>query len=195
MEQFIACICDNDFSKLVVSGQPSAEEILEAWQTLFFEYCDLIEMSEDTFIEILDLVLKARERHLDIVRNWIKILKSYKSEKIAEAVEYLYPVKFDLDNEYNYNQAIAEVEAELRAMSFDIKVRRAEYEALSKYQSTKKDLVNRKFFTTIIMRLNNYLKMNPPISMQTSVEIYCAALRDFIAAIDKSEKSLNDAGI
>lgn len=173
-------MCESDFAQLVVSGLPTAEQILEAWQSIFFEYCELVELAEDDFVAVLEMKLEARKRHLEIARNWIKILKYYKSEKVAAAVTYLYGVQFDFENDALYNNAIAEVEAELRMLSFDIKVKDAELKSLQESQSTKKDTIDRKYFATVFFRLNNYAKREA-VNELTTVENYCAALRDYMA--------------
>lgn len=188
MQQFIACICDNDLGQLIVSGTPKAEELAEAWTNLFYEYCDLIEASETKFRTRLMadiLLLKKKE---ELARGWVTVLMVH---YVPELVIALQTIDFEYEMNPNdpeqYLQDLHNIIADLNALRFNIRIKEADLKGIIEKQSTV-DSVDRKYFTKLIFNINRYTRANPPITLQTSVEDYCVALKAFSEEIDLVNK-------
>jgi len=175
MGKFKACICDNNLSVLRVSGAPTPTQLLEAWQTLFLEFCDLTEDKRLKEQLLAPVKLHLDKRFLDITTAWLKIAKVLKSKEICRCLEQVFPVQFNMEDELAYRGTIAEIQAELIAMGFDIRVREAEMQAKTNIDKNKKQ-IDRKHFATIFFRINNYAKREA-VNDQTTVEDYVVALK------------------
>ena len=181
MDKFIKCICDNDLSQLITEGAAEAEQLAQAWTTLFLEYCDLAEAHEARYKIILEGKIFLYTRKNDICQSWITLITYRPSTEITKALQMFYDYNLDPADEKQYKKDIAQINSELRAERFDIKVKQAEFDNI-KQNSTTSDVVDRKYFTTVFTRINNYCKREA-VNMQTTVEMYCAALRDFSASL------------
>lgn len=181
MEQFIKCICDNDLKQLITEGEAAAEQLAQAWTNLFLEYCELAEAHEAKHRVILEGQIMLFTRKNEICQAWLTIITHRPSVKLNEALQMFYDYTLDSSDPKQYKKDIAQIHSELIAERFDIKVKQAELEAI-KNSSTKSDTVDRKYFTTVFTRINNYCKREA-VNMQTTVEMYCAALRDFSASL------------
>lgn len=175
MGKFKACLCDGDLGVLRVSGAPTPLQLLEAWQSLFLEYCDLTDNPKLKEQLLAPLKLQLDKRLCEVVSAWVKIAKVYKSEEICKCLSELYPVHFDMEDDLAYRGALAEIQAELINLGFDIRVREAELAARAKTDKDKKK-IDRKYFATIFFRINNYAKREA-VNDQTFVTDYVVALK------------------
>lgn len=192
MNVFMQCICDDNLSALIVSGTPDAMELANAWATLFYEYCDLVDATEAKHRIKLVSEISLKKSRITCGQGWHNLLYYYYNENIAEALRRI-GFDYDLNPEdpeaYHYDLAC--INAELRSQRFQLRIKEAEYEAILEKQSTSHS-VDRKYFSTIFFRINHYAKYNA-VNGQTTVEDYCAALRDYVAYIDSQPKNLKDA--
>jgi hypothetical protein len=176
MSQFIACLCDDDLSQLIVSGEPTALQIAEAWSNLFFEYCELAEDAETTYRVRLESQLnldKVKEEH---GKEWAKMLEKRYSPKLAEALRMIgFDYELNPDDPEQYKADIHRIKGECGFLRLTIQLKQAEWEALMQKQSTQ-DSVDRKYFSTIFFAINNYAKREA-VNLQSTVENYCAGLR------------------
>lgn len=180
MKQFKACICHSDLQQLVVSGQPKAEEIAEAWASLFYEYCDLIEATETIYKAMLAHEIQIYKKHNTLAAEWVKIMQLEYTPALAAAIKEL-GFDYDLDptDAAEYQSQLLRINNELSFHRMTVKMKEAEYAAILENQSTH-DTIDEKYFSTIFFRINNYAKREA-VNGLTTVEDYCAALKDYVA--------------
>lgn len=184
MKQFIACMCDNDLGQLVISGNATAEQLAETWTNLFYEYCDLVEATETRYRTRLlaeILLLKKKE---EFARGWATILLLNYNPNLVTALKTIdFEYDLDINDPDQYQSDLHNIIADCNAMRFNLRIKEAEFKAIAERQSTT-DSINRKYFSTLIFNINRYTKANPPITMQTSVEDYCVALKAYAEEIE-----------
>lgn len=179
MEQFISCIVDSDLSELVVSGEPIAEDLAIAWANIFYEYCDLIGTSEVNLKSRLLMEYIQLEKVVVFSTGWVKILRISYSKNIVNALKHVgFDYDFDIEDSERFLKDLKRVESELISMRLRVKLKKIEIDSLQDKDSTKTN-VDRKYFKTIFFRINNYAKREA-VNGQTTVEDYCAALRDYV---------------
>lgn len=187
MERFISCLCDSDLQQLVISGNPSPMEIAEAWTNLFYEYCELIEATETKYRSRLSAEIGLEKRKLEFVTHWVKILEVTFMPGVADAIRHLeYDYTLDPTDPVQYRADLTRINAELATARLHVKIKEAEYTAILENQSTQ-GTVDRKYFSTIFFRINNYAKREA-VNGQTTVEAYCAALRDYVSYVESLKK-------
>ena len=183
MGQFRQCLEHNNISALIVEGEPTAEQLAEAWASLFLEYCDLSEAHEATHRVRLWAEIEALKIKLNICQSWVDIISFMPSTEINKALWIVgYEFELDKNKPAQYKEDIARINAELRSLRLDIKIKEAEYSAIEKSPNSS-DTIDVKYFSTIYTRINNYYKYNA-VNDQTKVEMYCALLREFVGVID-----------
>jgi hypothetical protein len=186
MSQFIACLCEDDLSQLVVSGTVSPVELAEAWSCLFLEYCELAEDSETKYRVMLEVQLTVDKKKEELGRGWVKMLSTKHSENIAEALRIIgFDFELNPNEPEQYQSDLKRINGELGFIRLSIQVRQAEFDAVKNKQSTK-DTVDRKYFATIFFAINNYARREA-VNMQTTVEDYCAALRAFTGSLNRGK--------
>lgn len=189
MDQFIACMCHSNLDVLVVQGEATAEQKAEAWANLFYEYCDLAESHETKYRARLIAEITLDKKRNEIVQEWVNILSVTYSEKIAECIRTVgYDFELKPEDPAQYLADLTRISAELSTSRLHVRIKEAELNAIIENQSTH-DSVEEKYFSTIIFRINNYAKREA-VNGQTTVQNYCAALRDFVASIEHLRKTM-----
>lgn len=180
MNQFKACLCRNDLKALVAEGEATAEQLAEAWTTLFYEYCDLTEATEVVHRALLKFEIDLYSKHNIMVAEWVKMLQLSYLPGIADAIKTLgFEVALDPDNPDQYQADLKRVTAELAFHKVKLRVKEAEYKFMMDNQSTIEEVVDEKYFSTIFFRINNYAKREA-VNGMTTVEDYCVALKDYV---------------
>jgi hypothetical protein len=196
MKQFIGCICDNDLRQLVTDGEASAEQIAEAWASLFLEYCDLANHTEVRYKLRLEMEVSYLKSFITFTESCIEYLKvadearhNMPNVKIQGFIDGLHAAGWEHDlnpsDRDQYLKDLLRIEAELRPHKLRLVAKQSELDEIKK-GSIENEAVERKYFTTIFTRINNYCKREA-VNMQTTVEMYCAALRDYVSAIEESK--------
>jgi hypothetical protein len=186
MGQFIACLCDDDLSQLIISGEPTALEIAQAWANLFFEYCELAEDAETAYRVRLDAQLTLDRKKEELGQGWVRLLEQRYSAKLAEALQMIgFEYELNPEDPEQFKSDIRRINGELGYLRLTIKIKEAEWRALKEKQSTT-DTVDRKYFSTIFFAINNYAKREA-VNMQTTVENYCAGLRAMADAVSHNK--------
>jgi hypothetical protein len=177
MKQFKACMVYDDLRALVVSGEPTALELSEAWTKLFYEYCDLAEEAEVLFRTKLMVGLKLDKIKESLASEWIELLSRIHSDIICAAIREIgFDFELNPEDPAQYKSDITRIKAELAFLRLSIQVKEVQYEAVNK--SSTSESVDEKYFATIYQALNAYAKYEA-VNDQTSVEMYCAALRAY----------------
>lgn len=196
MKQFIACICDNDLKQLVSEGEATAEQLAEAWAQLFLEYCDLAEHTEVRYKIRLQAETMLYAEKIKVAESCIEYLtvanncrENIKNLKTAGFIDCLHNLGFEQELNFNdekqFIKDLARISAELIPIKIRLKVKQEELASINN-GTTSSDVVERKYFTTIFTRINNYAKREA-VNMQTTVEMYCAALRDYVSALEANK--------
>ena len=67
LEPFIQAHCNKDYSGLIISGEPTPQQLHEAWNAIVFEYVMLIQTSDNDVLLNMQKELKMLEWHITFV--------------------------------------------------------------------------------------------------------------------------------
>ncbi|MBK7885469.1 MAG: hypothetical protein IPJ81_18015 [Chitinophagaceae bacterium] len=188
MEKFIACMCENDYNQLIVSGEPTPEELTEAWTSLVYEFCDLSDAKEAKYKAILASEIKLEKMKIKLAQCWFNILSVCYFPQVVTALKEIGFEDFDLnpDDVDQYQNDFIHITGELNLLRMQIKIKEAEYASLQEAH-VKHQAMDSKSFDVMFFRINNYAKREA-VNEQTTVQKYCTALRDYLAYIDSQSK-------
>lgn len=86
---FIQVIVTNSLTPLIRNGNPTDQQLAEAWNNIFTEYCDIYTSTNQTYVLQIQREIRYIESKLDIIQICIDRLKiSYYEPAIAELREY-----------------------------------------------------------------------------------------------------------
>lgn len=189
MEQFMACMCENDLSVLVVEGVPTPEELAEAWAALFYEYCDVVGASEAKYHAKITLHIELLRSQVNMGTGWLKMLQYRHSDNIVKALQNIgFEYDFDPADDVQLAGDIARAYAEIRSLSLDLKAKEMEFEHILKNKKTTDDGVDRKYFYAVFDNIND-LKKREAINAQSTVMQFAIALSRIAEEMERKSKN------
>lgn len=69
LSRFIPAYCNNDYSGLIITGEPTPEELQEAWNEILFDYGSLIKNEHSDYIFNLAKEIALTHWHITYVEN------------------------------------------------------------------------------------------------------------------------------
>lgn len=176
MEVFMECICDNNFAGLVASGNPTSTQIAEAWASLFYEYCDIMEMQEVRYRARLHTEIILTRRKIQYAEVWVRYLEVIYNRIFAEALQKI-GFEYDLDpsDPDQYRSDINRIIAELRSIRLKLRAKESEYDTLVNKKTSEASPVDRKHFYSNFDNINDLRKWGA-ITEKSSVMQYAIAL-------------------
>jgi hypothetical protein len=186
------CLFDKDLSGLIISGEPSEEELKKAWNKIYTEYVGM--MSDGTYNEVLDKILDINEI-------------SAKIFFVEKACEFLIS-EFDLEinrilNEYGLQTQMTEKDSlqervnkikmiKARAKTWIVRqqVLEKEFEEIQTTR-TKTTEVGRYYFEDALDAISRVRKY-PILVNQISVIQFCRALKQMEKDYIKSQSLINN---
>lgn len=152
LQIFIDCLCHKRFERLVKSGNPSQEHILNAWNELFTEYCDLSGSNEMN--EVLQVTKKIGVIQSKLTAITLSVLVlSHNDSEIAK--DNLKSLGFN----YDFDQALVDdlmrVIATAKSYEIELKSLQKRYEALT--TKGAKSTVTEAYFKRILVDLSKFM--------------------------------------
>ncbi len=69
LDRFIDCLLDNELSQLIISGTPTQEQLQEAWDKIYVQYCQLSQ--DGSYNEVFEIM-----KEINDLRSKITIVKN-----------------------------------------------------------------------------------------------------------------------
>lgn len=162
LSRFIDCLVDNNIYALVISGKPTEEDLLSAWDDILMEY-NFQMMDEEgkhhfnlrKQLEILKLDYIKLEICLQVLSAEIDYPDMVEPEKrFADDANRITAnnFKFDHSKPDQFRKELRSVIAILKFLSLKIQIKTAEVEALNK--NTSKEKPTKEYFQTILNTLS-----------------------------------------
>lgn len=157
---FIDCLCDAEYNKLIINGQPTESEFTEVWQDLFQQYTELIGgKSVENRLKTLKQQNKL-ETKLTIIHNLLEVIQVLPSQEMFDMLyTFGYPLPKKEFTPDNFNSI-------LKIFIGHFKLDRNRYKLAVVTKEPVKELqpVNRNEFTKVLARVALAFK-TPPISI------------------------------
>ena len=161
---FIDCVVNKNYQRLVISGKATPEQLSEAWQTLWYEYCDLNKSANyTTIIEAIKL-LSFTKAKLTAIRLCVSVLRHSEDKDCIDLLKkYGYNYKFDRTRIIDYHKALDRVLLNSNALEITIKQAEKQIEDLNKEAEQKEEVKVAEIWAENIERLSKYVgyEINP----------------------------------
>jgi hypothetical protein len=175
MDKFINCLCKQNYSCLVVSGEFSDNEKFEAWQDIFYQYCDLLNTNEYKIMLKLMKSIGINEAKLIAINLCLIVLShNYNQECIDILKKYGYNYAYNFDDKEQYLKDLQNVQSINKGVKMNLLNDEKNLERLT---DKKKKQVRASDFDEIFISLNSRLKFGFKITKQnTTIAEYCSMI-------------------
>lgn len=199
MDLLMRAICEGDLRALIIAGEPTAEDLFDAWSDLFNDFLDGLgdnqhkyRQSLESDIGILDSNLQVCELCLGHIQPGIVILS-----RLPQFIAHLRDLgftdhKFDTDDLYSYKKDLEDIFYRSREWKIDLQLKIIELnelmDSLSKEPEKKAD---RKFFLNILSHIATYKKVAVIHTSEISGEEFCSMFSEYMEHNKAVKRSRN----
>jgi hypothetical protein len=178
LNRFIQVAINSDFSALVISGEPTEEELSHAWGTIMQEYSEAIGDQEtrlqfNLFTEINKLQLK-----IDQVALIVSILRKYYVPAFAKELNKLLITNlvFDINNREDYDRKLQQAINKSKGFKIALDLKLDQYAAMQG-KEVKSEAVSKEYFYSVLITLSNQAKYQIPDTI--TVFEFCERIKRF----------------
>lgn len=162
LDIFIDCLCDSKLDRLIISGSCGLRELGEAWDRIFWEYCEL--SNSPTFKNIFQSAkdLGYIETKLTTLRLAYFVLSRRYSQSVVESLRRVNcHCEFPINDTVKYMADLKKVENHIRAATIDQSIRIAEQEQIKARE--KKSVATDDKFAEVLIVMSRFMgyKVNP----------------------------------
>lgn len=181
--RFIRCLCEGDYSALVIEGEADPGTLVEAWQNIHQEYITLMGNSQDNYLFTLMLeVNRLYFRHLSITEA-VKLLGAHRFDELVMMLKkegFNYP--FNPNDTEGYRKDLNKVVNRAKSLLVELEQKKKQLELLQQSQSTGK--LDREYFDKILITLSQHMGFKLEKD-KTTVTEYIYTLKDYISHCER----------
>lgn len=188
---FIQCIIDGNIKALIISGDPTDDQLYEAWAGIYYEYVDLNANNEQLYFGIL-------KKEIAIL-NWTILtveqsLYFYTIEPRKELVDIIVDNGFEFtflpeDPQININEAML-ITNQLSPMKMRLKMKQQELKDYT--ENRENDHVDAQHFNKMLLRLGKYQGYSIK-AKDISVAEYVGMIHYYLDDLKTKKEGMEDA--
>lgn len=190
LSKFIDCLIDKNLFALVITGEPSKEDLAYAWDDILMEYNDAMGDSEGKmhlrlFKEVHELL-----GNIGIINISIELMKCRYNKQDADDLNRLTDAKFkfDLNDPKKYLEELQRCGRRAKSLELNYALKKSQLDALEKTMvGEQKKAPDRKYFANLLISLTDHsgVRLN---AADISVYEFCERIRRFGEYIKELEK-------
>lgn len=155
LDVFIDCLVDAKLERLVKTGKASQKELAEAWEKIWFEYCDITGNPEyRNMLTLIRDVAYLENKMLTIRLCLQKIIHAPDEKCIAILAKYGYRRKFDHSDTVKFYQDIQMVMNQSKTIEIEILQKRKEIE---KQKEAKHGKITAGYFDQMLVTMSKFM--------------------------------------
>jgi hypothetical protein len=194
LHSFIDALCDDDYSGLVASGEPSQDEIAGAWDEILFQYQDALkDDSQKQFVSAHADYYRAKTKH-DLAITYIEMLNYYYSQGIVVKkwiieLNRLCHIRFEfnVDKNEEFESYLVSCNNRNKSNLVQYQLAQMRLEEIMKIQGAKEqEKPDRGYFTQIMVNLKNQNTREIPDTISTYE--FCVLVNRYQEYIKRLEK-------
>jgi hypothetical protein len=156
LNKFLDAYCNNDLSVLIISGEPTADELKDAWDGILFEYSSLIKNGDADYLLKLSKNISVLGFEIFYTEAAADLLKVHYDKDVVDYLitELGYFGDFNPEQTESYQKDINVMLSLVKGKKQDLEELKAEYERLNNVAEGKKQ--SEEEFELVIASLGKY---------------------------------------
>lgn len=194
---YIRCDVYGNLKHLIISGNPTAEELQTAWEKIQEEYFSLSESTFDAYAMTLFFDIARMEMQLEVIANCVDLMaygtKYHCPELLDILAGYGYTVERD-PNSPTFVDTIKRIEKRAKSRLIQLKDKRARFEQLKEGKEGNKITVA--YYDNVLTTLSKHYG-DTIYADRITVSRYASMLTQYMEYADslKNQKDKADAGV
>lgn len=188
LSRFIDCIVDDNLHALVISGNPTTEQLSQAWHTIRIQYADA--MRDIDYISFARLNREVAQ--LQMLNSQIQIaiteLKNRYTIQFHRALNELLKYKFHLDvnNPEAYDKELRRATNRSKGNLLELRIKEITLNSMLEKMANKGHVMTREYFQQTLITLSDHAEYRLRADDMTVFE-YCDRVRRLNTYIDSMQ--------
>jgi hypothetical protein len=176
LNKFIVCICEEDYSGLIKTGDATSDQLLKAWNKIYDEYLTIIKDKEQSYLMQLTKEVYLLEFKINIINTIVTSLSIRHDPEILKELKRWAPVwgQFNPGDEEKYLQELQTVINQNKRLIIELDLKSKELNDLIPKEKTN---VTREYFDKLLVSVSKYMKYQVS-KYTTSVSEFATMLAD-----------------
>jgi len=193
-DRFIQCSVHGKYELLIISGQHSQGDLLEAWSNIQLEYIDRIEEEETLYIVNLEKDITLLHHQITTTETTCYLLSMIYDEKLVQCLHELgYNYDFEEGNDKMNANSLGAIKNRLAPLKLKYQVKCIEYEELQKNKSVG-EKASEKFYKMMLVRLAKFMGVPLIRAKDITTGEYCDLFKEFVSDINHQKKIMEEHG-
>lgn len=157
-DRFEDAFVDGDLKALIICGEPTEQELQEAWLSIREQYADaLADTQQKRFISIFKDLQKLKIKQMQAL-TLISVLETCYVEKFTHLLNKLFhkKLKFDINNLDSYHADLKRMHSHAKGISLHIQLKEIELAAFDEKNSSGAHKPTRDYFAGILINLSDH---------------------------------------
>jgi Zn-dependent M32 family carboxypeptidase len=189
---FIRCVVDHDLQALIIYGDPSVEDVAEAWANIYAEYLDLNEDNEGKYLLNLQKEIWLLNQNIIEVKSVVQLLRLMYHEELVAILRYKnYDQALDFEDRDAYVRDLMVIENSLAAEILQKEIK--EQEVTDYVRSRGNDTLERKYFNKMLIRISKHMGYGVK-AKETTVTEFVNMINDLLQVVESKKQPDGDEG-
>jgi hypothetical protein len=183
LDKFISALCDQDFNALVISGNPSQEELSQAWDEIFLDYLDLNGDNDARMDITLAKDIAILSARLQQIETCLFFLQVFHVQEVADILTDIgfEDVSLDPSDLEQYFENLNIIRLRSKEIKIDIELKEIELTELRESKKkTPAKRADRSSFLNILSRIATYKHTAVIRASEISVAEFCAMFAEYL---------------
>lgn len=201
LDLFKRCLFQGDLSALIISGNPSIEDLAEAWGNIYAEYLDLNNDNETLYILLLQCEIAKLTNDLVEIDTALRFLSTallpgmamaYRPELVDVLKSHEFDYPFNINNREEFQQNIREVDSRLSPLRLRLEMSSKEY---ADYIASKGDQsIDFNYFDKMLSRIARFRHVSVIRASEITVKEFVLMVQDYLDYYKSKQKATDQDG-
>lgn len=194
LSKFIACLCKQEYTQLVIDGEATLPDLLEAWSNLYAQFLDLMGDSESEYMLQLQKEIGLLTFKISTVQSILEVLWIIHDDRLVEVLKaFGFDTRKLTRDNGEYRKELTRISNRLAKFRLRLQERTNELIAYqdSKGEGEEKETINETYFTKQLARLSRFqgyrLRAN-----EITVAEFGAVFKEYLNHFKAKHKTFDD---
>lgn len=192
LRKYVEALVDKNLHALVIEGDPTREELEQAWQDVQSQYGDAMgDMEHKVYLKILKDVT-ILDADYKLIHLYVELLEKMYIQQVAIELNKLLKSSFVLDpkDPVKYRKELQSALNQSKSLKIKLDMKNIEFESIRTKYETDGVKPSKEYFQSILITLTDHSKV--PLNDNMSVYEFCERMRRLNQYVDQQTKQFKD---
>lgn len=192
---FIACFCRHEYQALIIEGEPTEAELMDAWTTIYAQSVDICGSQNSQYVLELQKDIELLQYKITTTEGALKLLAIKHDDRIVAILRGLkYDTTHLVEGHLRYKRNLVEIESDLPPLKMKLEVKEKELKDFNAMQDEDGKESTEDSFRDMLVRLSRYMRGQLLRPTEIMAGEYFRILKDYIQYYSSKQRKTEPDG-